>query len=60
MPKVTDPRVIQGKINRDNEIYKYFKKRFEHDGTRYEVIENEIILKFGVSASALAKIVKKG
>lgn len=60
MPKINDSRLLQGKINRNNEIYKYFKKRFDHDGIRYEIIEEEIILKFGVSVSAITKIMKIG
>ena len=58
MPKIKDERVLQGKKNRDNEIRKHFEKRWK-DGLRYEVIENEVILKFGVSASAITKIMKE-
>lgn len=58
MPKITDPRVIQGKINRDNEIFNYFKKRFDKDGVRYEVVETEIILKYGVCSKIIEKIIR--
>jgi len=58
MPLIKDPRVEQGKINRNREILNFFKKRFDVDGKRYEVVEEEIILKYGVSASTITKILK--
>lgn len=57
MPKIKDERVLQGKKNRDNEIRKYFEKRW-NDGLRYEVIETEVILKWGVSVSVVTRIMK--
>ena len=57
MPRVTDERVLRGKINRNNDIRKYFEKRF-NEGLRYDVIEEEIILKWGVSNSTINKIIK--
>lgn len=57
MPKITDARVLLGKQNRNNDIRKYFEKRWG-DGLRYEVIEEEIILKWGVSPSTINKIMK--
>jgi len=58
MPLIKDPRVEQGKINRNREILNFFKKRFDVYGKRYEVVEEEIILKYGVSASTITKILK--
>ena len=58
MPKITDKRVIQGKKNRNNDIRKHFNKRFA-EGFRYEVIEEEVILKFGVSATVITRILKE-
>lgn len=58
MPKIKDNRVIQGKKNRDREIKKHFDKRF-NEGLRYEVIENEVILKWGVSISTINRILKE-
>jgi oxalate decarboxylase/phosphoglucose isomerase-like protein (cupin superfamily) len=57
MPKIVDKRVLQGKKNRNEEIRKYFAKRWK-DGMRYEVIEEEVILKWGVSASVITKIMQ--
>ncbi len=58
MPKIKDGRVLQGKKNRNKEIRAYFDKRCK-EGLRYEVIENEIILKWGVSVSTIAKVLKE-
>lgn len=58
MPRVSDVRVIEGKKNRDNDIKKYFQTRWAQ-GYRYDVIEGEVIAKWGVSASAIAKLLKK-
>lgn len=57
MPKITDERVLIGKQNRNNDIREYFSKRWGA-GLRYEVIEEEIILKWGVSPSTINKIMK--
>ena len=57
MPKIIDERVLKGKQNRDNAIRKHFEKRWSQ-GYRYDVIEEEIILKFGVSVSLINKIMK--
>ncbi|MDD3079118.1 MAG: hypothetical protein PHH37_08440 [Paludibacter sp.] len=57
MPIIKDKRVIEGKKNRDNEIRKYFNKRWS-EGFRYDVIETEVIAKWGVSSSAITKIMK--
>jgi hypothetical protein len=57
MPKIKDERVLQGKKNRDEEIRKYFESKWDK-GLRYEVIELEIILKYGVSVSMINKIMK--
>lgn len=57
MPKkIKDDRVRQGKINRNNEIRKYFEKRY-NEGYRYEVIEEEIILKWGLGSSTINMII---
>lgn len=58
MPIIKDKRVIEGKKNRDNEIRKFFTKRW-NDGLRYEVIEDEVIAKWGVSSSAITKLMKQ-
>lgn len=57
MPKITDKRIMIGKRNRNAEIRKYFEKRWG-EGVRYEVIEEEVILKWGVSGSTIEKIMK--
>lgn len=57
MPKITDKRIIEGRRNRNNDIRKYFVKRWS-DGLRYEIIEEEIILKWGVSSSMIYQIMK--
>lgn len=57
MPRITDKRIIEGRRNRNNDIRKYFDKRWA-DGLRYEIIEEEIILKWGVSASMIYQIMK--
>ena len=58
MPKIKDERILQGKKNRDNEIRKYFEKRWK-EGLRYEIIEDEVILKWGISPSAITRIMKE-
>lgn len=59
MPKkIKDDRVRQGKINRNNEIRKYFEKRY-NEGYRYEVIEEEIILKWGLGSSTINMIINE-
>lgn len=55
--RIKDDRVRLGKQNRNNAIRKYFEKRY-NDGFRYEVIEEEIILKWGLGASTINKIIK--
>lgn len=55
--KIKDDRVRLGKQNRNNAIRKYFEKRY-NDGFRYDVIEEEIILKWGLSASTIYMILK--
>ncbi len=57
MPKIKDKRVVQGKKNRNEDIRKYFEKRW-NDGIRYEIIEEEVILKWGVSVSVITRIMK--
>ena len=57
MPKINDKRIRRGKQNRDEEIRKYFENRF-NAGIRYEIIEEEIILKWGLSSSAIYRIIK--
>jgi len=58
MPIIKDKRVIEGKKNRNNEIRKYFNKRWS-EGFRYDVIESEVIAKWGVSSSAITKLMKQ-
>ncbi len=59
MPRQTnDPRVEQGKKNRNKAIRAYFEKRF-NEGLRYEVIEEEIILKWGLGSSTINMIIKE-
>lgn len=56
MPKnIKDDRVRQGKQNRNNEIRRYFEKRY-NAGFRYEIIEEEIILKWGLGSSTINMI----
>jgi len=55
--KIKDDRVRLGKQNRNNAIRKYFEKRY-NDGFRYDVIEEELILKWGLSASTIYMILK--
>jgi hypothetical protein len=57
MPKIIDERVLQGKRNRDENIRNEFNKLWD-TGLRYEIIEEKIILKYGVSVSAINKIMK--
>ena len=57
MPKkIKDDRIRQGKHNRDEKIRKYFAKRY-NEGYRYEVIEEEIILEWGLGASTINMII---
>lgn len=56
--RITDPRIKQGKKNRNNSIRAYFKKRY-NQGTRYELIEEEIILKWGLGASTINQIINE-
>ncbi|MDH6309381.1 hypothetical protein M2451_002733 [Dysgonomonas sp. PFB1-18] len=59
MPKkIKDDRVRQGKINRNNEIRKYFEKLY-NEGYRYEVIEEKIILKWGLGSSTINMIINE-
>jgi len=57
MPKIKDERVLKGKSNRNKDIVNEFNKLWD-SGLRYEIIEEKIILKFGVSVSAITKIMK--
>jgi len=57
MPKIIDERVLKGKKNRDENIANEFNKLWD-TGLRYEIIEEKIILKYGVSVSAINKIMK--
>jgi len=57
MPRIIDERVLKGKKNRDESIVNEFNKLWD-SGLRYEVIEEKIILKYGVSVSAINKIMK--
>jgi hypothetical protein len=57
MPKIIDERVLQGKRNRDENIRNEFNKLWDA-GLRYDIIEEKIILKYGVSVSAINKIMK--
>jgi hypothetical protein len=56
VPEIQD-LVKQGRINRNNEIRSYFEKRY-NQGARYELIEQEIILKWGLSPSTIYQIIK--
>lgn len=59
MPKkIKDDRVRQGKINRNNEIRKFFEKLY-NEGYRYEIIEEKIILKWGLGASTINMIINE-
>lgn len=59
MPKkIKDDRVRQGKINRNNEIRQYFEKLY-NEGYRYEVIEERIILKWGLGSSTINMIINE-
>jgi hypothetical protein len=52
-----DNRLIQGKKNRNNDIRNYFEKRY-NEGIRYELIEEEIMLKWGLASSTIYQIIK--
>lgn len=56
--RIKDPRIVQGKKNRNNSIRAYFNKRY-NQGARYEIIEEEIILKWGISSSTIYMIVNE-
>lgn len=56
--KVKDTRIEQGKKNRNNSIRAYFNTRY-NQGARYEIIEEEIILKWGISSSTIYMIIKE-
>lgn len=53
--KIKDDRVRRGKENRNEEIRRYFEKRY-NAGFRYEIIEEEIILKWGLGSSTINMI----
>ena len=54
--KIIDDRVRQGKLNRNEEIRQYFAKLY-NEGFRYEIIEEKIILKWGLGASTINQII---
>lgn len=55
--KIIDDRVRLGKMNRNKEICAFFEKLY-NAGYRYEVIEEKIILKWGLSSSTINQIIK--
>ena len=57
MPKINDERVLKGKQYRDESLANEFNKLWD-TGLRYEISEEKIILKYGVSVSAINKIMK--
>ena len=57
MPKLKDERIRSGKLNRNREIKIYFEKRWEK-GIRWEVIIDEIIMKWGIGESTINQIIK--
>lgn len=57
MPRIKDKRLLEGKLNRDKAIRDYFEKRWA-DGMRYDIIEEEIVLRWGVSVSLITRIMK--
>lgn len=57
MARIRDKRLQTGKANRAKLVKEYFNKRW-NDGLRYDVIEEEIILKFGISATTINRIMK--
>lgn len=57
MPVIKDERVNDGKKNRNRAIREHFAKRY-NDGIRYEIIMEELILKFGLSESTINQIIK--
>jgi hypothetical protein len=56
--KIRDSRIKEGKINRNNAIREYFEKRY-NEGLRYEIIEEEIISKWGLGASTINMIINE-
>lgn len=58
MARIIDDRIFRGKQNRNEKIRRYFEKRWL-EGIRWEIIESEIILEWGVSSSTINKIMKK-
>ena len=57
MPRINDHRINIGKQNRNEAIRIYFAKQFDA-GYRYEVIIEELILKYGLSESTINQIIK--
>jgi len=57
MPRINDHRINIGKQNRNKAICEYFAKKFD-SGFRYEVIVEELILKYGLSESTINQIIK--
>lgn len=57
MPRINDHRISKGKRNRNDEIRRYFAKQYD-SGYRYEVIIEELILKYGLSESTINQIIK--
>jgi len=58
MPKVQDPRVIQGKKCRDEAIRKKFKAYMDENKT-VEFALDQLIIAYGLSESTITKILKK-
>jgi Mor family transcriptional regulator len=58
MPRINDHRISKGKRNRNEAIRVYFAKQYDA-GYRYEVIIEELILKYGLSESTINQIIKE-
>ncbi len=58
MVKIKDIRILKGKKRRNEEIRRYFEKRF-NSGLRYEVVMDELILRYGLSESTIYQIIKR-
>lgn len=58
MAKTKDPRVKQGKALRNEAIRTYFDMRY-NAGFRYDVIIEDLILKWGLAESTLSQIINK-
>jgi hypothetical protein len=58
MPKITDPKVREGKINRNNLIREQFESLI-NDGRTVDYILDKLKFRFGLSESTIMQIIKE-